>query len=241
MTSQLLGKSLVGFQDASGAAGSFRAISPQTNTPLEPSFVSATPEEVERAAQLAHDAFSPYGQLSGKEKSAFLRSIASNIESISDSLIARTHLETSLPVPRLQGELARTCGQLRLFASVVEDGSWTSPRIDRADPDRKPARKPDIRSVLRPVGPVVVFGASNFPLAFSVAGGDTASALAAGNPVIVKAHLAHPGASELVGRAILKAAERTKMPDGVFSLLHGASHHLSERLGPHPPTKARGV
>ena len=126
MTSQLLGKSLVGFQDASGAADSFRAISPETNRSLEPHFFSAAPEEVDRAAQLAHDAFSAYGQLSGKAKAAFLRSIASNIESISDSLVARTHLETSLPVPRLQGELARTCGQLRLFANVVEDGSWAS-------------------------------------------------------------------------------------------------------------------
>ena len=238
MTSQLLGKSLVGFQDASGAAGSFRAISPQTNTPLEPSFVSATPEEVERAAQLAHDAFSPYGQLSGKEKSAFLRSIASNIESISDSLIARTHLETSLPVPRLQGELARTCGQLRLFASVVEDGSWTSPRIDRADPDRKPARKPDVRSILRPLGPIVVFGASNFPLAFSVAGGDTASALAAGNPVIVKAHPAHPGASEFVGRAIQSAVQEHNLPEGAFSLLFDSGTSVGSRLAQHPLVKA---
>ena len=180
-------------------------------------------------AQLALDAFSTYGQLSGKARAAFLRSIASNIESISDSLIARTHLETSLPVPRLQGELARTCGQLRLFANVVEDGSWASPRIDRADPDRKPARKPDVRSVLRPVGPVVVFGASNFPLAFSVAGGDTASALAAGNPVIVKAHPAHPGASEFVGRAVQSAVKEHNLPEGVFSLLFDSGTSVGKR------------
>ena len=238
MTSQLLGKSLVGFQDASGAADSFRAISPETNSLLDPRFFSATPEEVDRAAQLAHDAFSAYGQLSGKAKAAFLRSIASNIESISDSLVARTHLETSLPVPRLQGELARTCGQLRLFANVVEDGSWASLRIDRAAPDRKPARKPDVRSVLRPVGPVVVFGASNFPLAFSVAGGDTASALAAGNPVIVKAHPAHPGASELVGRAIQSAVKKHNLPEGVFSLLFDSGTSVGSRLVQHPLIKA---
>jgi NADP-dependent aldehyde dehydrogenase len=134
-------------------------------------------------------------------------------------LIARAELETALPTTRLQVEVARTCGQLRLFAEVVESGSWVMARIDRADPDRKPTAKPDIRSMLRPLGPVVVFSASNFPLAFSVAGGDTASALAAGNPVIVKGHSAHPGTSELVGLALQEAVRRCKLPEGVFSLL----------------------
>jgi len=238
MTFQLLGKSLVGFQDASSAADSFRAVSPEKNSSLDPQFFSATQGEVDRAAHLAFDAFSTYGQLSAKPKAAFLRSIASNIELISDSLIARAHLETALPVPRLQGELARTCGQLRLFASVVEDGSWASPRIDSADADRKPTRKPDVRSILRPLGPIAVFGASNFPLAFSVAGGDTASALAAGNPVIVKAHPAHPGASEFVGRAIQSAVKEHHLPEGVFSLLFDSGISVGSGLVQHPLVKA---
>jgi NADP-dependent aldehyde dehydrogenase len=238
MTFQIVGRSLLGFEYASGGSDSFNAISPQTNTQLEPQFVSATSADVDRAAQLAHDAFSTYSQLSGKAKAAFLRSIAANVESISEPLIARTHLETALPIPRLQGELARTCGQLRLFATVVEEGSWTSPRIDRAEPHRKPARKPDIRSLLRPLGPVVVFGASNFPLAFSVAGGDTASALAAGNPVIVKAHPAHPGASELVACAIQKSVKEHALPEGVFSLLFDSGTSVGSRLVQHPLVKA---
>ena len=139
--------------------------------------------------------FPIYGQLSGKEKGAFLRCIAANIEGSSAAIIQRANLETGLPDGRLQGELARTCNQLRFFADLVEEGSWLDARIDLADPNRKPLPKPSTRSMYKPLGPVAVFGASNFPLAFSVAGGDTASAFAAGNPVIVKAHPAHPGTS----------------------------------------------
>ena len=161
------------------ASERFHAINPATGQPLEPGYSSATPAEVELAAQLASEAVEVYGRVSGRERGAFLRTIAANIESIAEELVERAHQETALPKPRLQGETARTCGQLRLFAQVAEEGSWVGARIDRAEPDRKPAPKPDIRSMLRPLGPVVVFGASNFPLAFSVAGGDTASALAA--------------------------------------------------------------
>ncbi len=139
-----------------------------------------------------------------------------NIEAIADELIERAGLETALPKTRLQAETIRTCGQLRLFAQVTEEGSWCLARIDRADQDRKPAPKPDIRSMLRPLGPVLVFGASNFPLAFSVAGRDTASALAGGNPVIVKGHSGHPGTSELVGRATRDAVRQCNLPEGVF-------------------------
>jgi len=150
-------------------------------------------DDVDLAARLADDAFATYGKLSGAEKAKFLRQIAAGIEAIAAELVDRAHHETALPVPRLQGEVGRTVNQLRLFAQVVEEGSWIMARIDPAQPERKPLPRADIRSVLRPLGPVAVFGSSNFPLAFSVAGGDTASALAAGNPVIVKAHSAHPG------------------------------------------------
>src|SRR5262249_32768645 len=155
--------------------------------------------------RLAHEAFAVYSRASGAEKGRFLRRIAENIEALGDELIERANAETALPVPRLRNETGRTCNQLRMFAELIEEGSWVDARIDRGDPDRKPLPKPDVRSMWRPLGPVVVFGASNFPLAFSVAGGDTASAFAAGNPVIVKAHPAHLGTSELVGLAIMEA------------------------------------
>lgn len=238
MAPQLTGKSLLGFTEADDSPARFRAISPQTNSQLDTEFHGASSADVDRAAQLAHAAFLTYANLSGKSKAAFLRTIATNIESVAEPLIARANLETALPLPRLQGELARTCGQLRLFASVVEEGSWSTPRIDRADPDRKPLRKPDVRSVLRSLGPVAVFGASNFPLAFSVAGGDTAAALAAGNPVIVKAHPAHPGASEFVGRAIQSAAKEHNLPEGVFSLLFDSGTSAGAQLVQHPLVKA---
>ncbi len=196
---KLAGRSIIGFHEGSHAGATFRAHDPTTGTQLDPDFFAATPDEVNQAVRLAHEASVTYGRISGHEKGRFLRQIAANIESIAEEIIERAGLETALPKARLQGETARTCAQLRLFAQVVEEGSWVMARIDRADPDRKPTPKPDIRSLLRPLGPVVVFGASNFPLAFSVAGGDTASALAGGNPVIVKGHSAHPGTSELVG------------------------------------------
>jgi len=167
-----------------------------------------------------------------------LRKIAERIESIAGEVIERAAQETALPQARLQGETARTCAQLRLFAQVVEEGSWVQARIDRAAPERKPLPKPDLRSMLRPLGPVVVFGASNFPLAFSVAGGDTASALAAGNPVIFKAHPAHPGTSELVGRAIQQSVRECGLPEGVFSLLFDAGTQVGTALVKHPQIKA---
>lgn len=157
------------------------ATNPATGQHLQPGFVPAAVEDVELAARLAAEAFAVYGRTPGRAKAAFLRKIAAKIESIASEVIERAGQETALSQARLQGETARTCGQLRLFAQVAEEGSWVAARIDRADPERKPAAKPDLRSMLRPLGPVVVFGASNFPLAFSVAGGDTASALAAGS------------------------------------------------------------
>ena len=213
---------------------------PKTGKSLEPDFFSATSEDVEDAVQMAAKAFEVYRRTSGKERAAFLRKIATNIEAISADVIERAGQETALPQARLQSETGRTCGQLRLFAQVAEEGSWVNARIDRADAERKPLPKPDIRSMLRPLGPVVVFGASNFPLAFSTAGGDTASALAAGNPVIVKAHPAHPGTSELIGRAIEKSIRECGLPEGVFSLLFDAGTHVGTDLVKHPLVKGGG-
>jgi 2,5-dioxopentanoate dehydrogenase len=237
---ELSGRSIIGFQAGAITEEVSYATNPRTGERLEPRFFSATAEEVNAAALLAQQAFAVYGRATGREKATFLRAIAANIESIAGELIERAEQETALPKARLQGETARTCGQLRLFAQVAEEGSWVMARIDRADAERKPAPKPDLRSMLRPLGPVVVFGASNFPLAFSVAGGDTASALAAGNPVIVKAHSAHPGTSELVGQAVQRAVRQSNLPEGVFSLLFGRGAQIGIALMKHPLVKAGG-
>jgi len=234
------GRSIIGFADGSVSGGAFRARNPMTGEALQPDFYSASAEEMEAAVRLAHEAFASYSRTPGRERAKFLRTIAANLEPIAPEIIERCGFETALPEARLKGELARTTGQLRLFAQLVEDGSWAMARMDRPDPERKPLPKPDIRSILRPLGPVVVFGASNFPLAFSVAGGDTASALAAGNPVIVKAHPAHPGTGELVGNAIRDAVRSCGLPDGVFSLLFDAGNDVGVALVKHPLVKAGG-
>jgi 2,5-dioxopentanoate dehydrogenase len=237
---KLFGRSLIGFREGGGSAEPLYATDPTTGERLQPGFVSATAEEVEFAVRLAADAFASYCRTPGRERGVFLRKIATRIESIAGEVVERVGQETALPEARLRGETARTCAQLRLFAQVAEEGSWVSARIDRADPDRKPAAKPDIRSMLRPLGPVVVFGASNFPLAFSVAGGDTASALASGNPVIVKAHAAHPGTSELVGQMVRESVRECGLPEGVFSLLFGSGAQIGTALMKHPQVKAGG-
>lgn len=237
---KLSGVSLIGFRKAAGAGEAMYATDPTTGLRLQPAFIAPSPEEVELAVRLAADSFNVYRRTSERERGAFLRKIAAKIESMADDVIERAGQETALPAARLQGETARTCGQLRLFAQVAEEGSWVNARIDHADPNRKPVPKPDIRSVLRPLGPVVVFGASNFPLAFSVAGGDTASALAGGNTVIVKAHAAHPGTSEFVGRAVQESARECGLPEGVFSLLFGSGRQIGTALMKHPSVKAGG-
>jgi NADP-dependent aldehyde dehydrogenase len=237
---KLSGRSLIGFGMGAGSGEPLYATSPVSGQRLQPGFIAATAEEVERAARLASEAFAVYSRVPGSERGAFLRKIAAKIESIATEITERAVLETALPPARLQGEIARTCAQLRLFAEVAEDGSWVSARIDRADPGRKPAPKPDIRSMLRPLGPVVVFGASNFPLAFSVAGGDTASALASGNTVIVKAHAAHPGTSELVAQMVRESVRECGLPEGVFSLLFDSGAEIGISLVKHPLIKAGG-
>src|SRR6202041_774366 len=237
---KLSGRSLIGFREGNGSSEPLYATDPTTGQHLQPGFISATAEEVELAVTLAAEAFAAYSRVPGRARGAFLRKIAANIESIAGDVVERAGKETALPPARLQGETARTCAQLRLFAEVAEEGSWVAARIDNADPNRKPAPKPDIRSTLRPLGPVVVFGASNFPLAFSVAGGDTASAFAAGNPVIVKAHPAHPGTSELVGRIIRDSVRACDLPEGVFSLLFDSGFSAGAALVKHPFVKAVG-
>ncbi|ROR20316.1 NADP-dependent aldehyde dehydrogenase [Comamonas sp. BIGb0124] len=236
----ITGEMLIGFTAVRGNEGSQRAFDPARNTEIDPAFGLGGPAEVDRAAALAAAAFDPYRNLPLEKRAAFLEAIADNIVAIGDELLARAHAETGLPLARLTGERARTVGQLRLFAKVVRDGHFLRATIDPAQPERQPLPRVDLRLAKVPLGPVAVFGASNFPLAFSVAGGDTASALAAGAPVIVKAHSAHLGTSELVGRAIQKAVKDQGLPEGVFSLLIGAGRKLGEALVAHPAVKAVG-
>lgn len=240
MSATLLGTSWIGYARSQGTEVCGQGIEVATGTPLEPTYVGATAEEVERAMVLAAQAFPRYASLGGAAKAKFLRAIADEIEAIVDSLATRGPLETGLPEMRLRGETARTTGQLRMFADLVEEGSWVDARIERAVPDRKPVPKPDLRSMKRPLGPVAVFCASNFPLAFSVAGGDTASALAAGCPVVVVAHSSHPGLAELVGSAVVRAAQATGMPEGVFSLLYGGGRTVGQAVVKHPVIQAVG-
>src|SRR2546425_12643521 len=238
---ELHGRSIIGGEPSPNREGEpFRAYDPALGQPLEPPYYEANETDIEQAFELADGAFEVYRHKPTKEIAEFLESIADQIMALGDDLITRVSAETGLPPKRFTGERARTVGQLRMFADVVREGSWVEATIDLAQPERKPLPKPDVRRMLIPIGPVVVFGASNFPLAFSVAGGDTASALAAGNPVIVKAHPAHPGTSELAARAIGSAAEATGMPGGVFSMLHGKSHQIGLALVQHPAAKAVG-
>jgi len=236
----LHGKSLIAGKPAETTARAFHAISPLDSSELDPAFHECVPEDVNHALTHAEEAFAIYRRASAEVRAAFLERIAEEILALGDALPERANLETGLPLDRLAGERARTVGQLRLFAEVVREGSWVDARIDTALPDRKPLPRPDLRRMLLPLGPIVVFGSSNFPLAFSVAGGDTASALASGNPVIVKAHRAHPGTSELVAGAVNRAVEKCGLPHGVFSMLHGAGSEIGIALVKHPLTRAAG-
>jgi 2,5-dioxopentanoate dehydrogenase len=237
---RLLGTSLIGFGRGQADGHSTPGFNPTTKEPLAPAYHAANAEEVDAAACLAKSAFFEYGQVSGRKKADLLNQIAANLEACADAIVARAKAETALPEPRLRSELARTTNQLRMFAELIQDGSWVDARIDQAHPDRSPFPKPDVRSMLQPLGPVVVFCASNFPLAFSVAGGDTASALAAGNPVIVKAHHAHPGTAEIVGTAVIEAVRDGGLPEGVFSLIYGRGSEVGAQLIRHPAIKAGG-
>lgn len=234
----LTGQSFIGSKRGALAGAPIHALNPTTGEHLEPVYSSVSSAEVDRAVQLAAQAFPVYAATSGKAKGAFMRRIADGLDSLQQTLAERAHLETALPMPRLLGEVTRTTGQLRVFASLAEEGSWVEARIDSPLPDRKPLPRPALRSMLRPIGPVVVFGPSNFPLAFSVAGGDTASALAAGCPVIVKAHSAHPGTGELVAEVMQQAVASEGLPEGVFSLLYDADIEAGAALVRHPLVQA---
>ncbi len=237
---KLQGESIVGPVPAQASSETFRAMNPATGRALEPLFQVATPADLDRAVNMAAESFERYAYSSGADRAALLRSIARHLERSEGAIVDRAEQETGLPLTRLQAELKRTADQLELFAELVEEGSWVDARIDRAAPDRTPAPKPDVRSMLRPVGPVAVFGASNFPLAFSVAGNDTAAALAAGNPVVVKAHPCHPGTSELVGRVVRQAIQECHLPCGMFSVLLDGGIDVGSRLVEHPLIKAVG-
>lgn len=235
------GQQIIGRRRAAGGSDTFTATNPAAGAALEPAFHEATRADVDAAMELAAAAFEPYRALDSERRAVFLETIAEEILALGDALLERASAETALPPrPRLEMERGRTVNQLKMFASLIRDGSWVDARIDTAIPDRKPVPKPDLRRILMPLGPVVVFGASNFPLAYSAPGGDTASALAAGCPVVVKGHPAHPGTSELIAGAIIAAAERCGMPDGVFSLLQGKRNELSLALVEHQLTCAVG-
>jgi len=218
----------------------FSAYAPASGSALEPQFSAAGEAEVERACALAEAAFLPFANLDADSRARFMERCADEIMALGDTLLERASTESGLPIARLTGERARTANQLRLFAAELREGSWMGVRIDPALPDRQPMARPDLRTMKVALGPVAVFGASNFPLAFSVAGGDTASAFAAGCPVVFKGHPAHPGTSEMVASAIAKAVEESGLPEGVFSLLNGPSNDLGGALVRDPRIKAVG-
>jgi NADP-dependent aldehyde dehydrogenase len=226
------GKNIIACQPADSPDGRFIARGSLAE------FEEASIQHVDRALDAAEEAFEEYRRFSPQDRAQFLDRVAEEIEKTGDDLLTAANIETALPLDRLAAERGRTAGQLRMFANLIREGSWVEARIDRAIPDRKPLPRPDIRRMLIPIGPVAVFGASNFPLAFSVAGGDTASALAAGCPVVVKAHPAHPATSEVAARAVVEAIRAAGMPPGIFSLLHNTRNDIAAALVRHPKTKA---
>ena len=236
----ITGENYIGGERSAKGHKTYSTFDPKLNRPTEWIFHEADNGEVDRAVQKAKSAFDIYGKLSGSEKALFLRAIADNIEALGEKLIAVYMQESGLPEGRARSEKGRTMGQLKAFASLLEDGSWVEATIDTAQPLREPLPKVDIRKMLVPIGPIAVFGSSNFPLAFSTAGGDTASALAAGCPVIVKSHPMHAGTGELVASAIIGAARKTGMPDGVFSNLNSSDSEVGQLLTMHPGIKGVG-
>lgn len=234
----MITQNIIGYQTSEKGSKTFSATNPTNQETLAGDFPVASIEEVDLAVQKAWSAWKSYRQFSGKQKAAFLNAIAAEIENLGDTLVERVMQESGLPEGRVRGERGRTCNQLRLFARLIEEGSWVEASIDKAQPERQPIPKTDIRKMLLSTGPVAVFTASNFPLAFSTAGGDTASALASGCPVIVKGHPSHPGTNLLIASAIQKAAKQTNMPDGVFSALNSNGHEVGAHLVKHPLIKA---
>jgi NADP-dependent aldehyde dehydrogenase len=236
----ITGKNYIGNQRSSLGSKTYKTFNPQLNLENHQEFTEATSDEIDKAVQLAARAFKEYRTISGAQKARFLNAIADEILALDDELIQMYCSESGLPEGRAKGERGRTVGQLRSFADLIAEGSWVEATIDTAIPDREPLPRSDIRKMNIPLGPVVVFGASNFPLAFSTAGGDTAAALASGCPVIVKSHPMHAGTGELVASAIIKAAEKTNMPNGVFSNLNSSGIEVGVQLVKHPEVKAVG-
>lgn len=240
MADNLKGQSIIAGEFVAGSGGIVHGCNPATNESLAPGYSLVDESQLKIATQAAADAFKSFSNLEPENHAKFLEEIADNIEKLGDMLIQRVMLETGLPQARVLGERDRTVNQLRLFAGVVRQGDFRGVRWDPALPDREPLPRVDIRQRKIAMGPVAVFGASNFPLAFSVAGGDTASALAAGCPVIFKAHNAHPGTSEMVGNAISKAVITCDLHPGVFSLIYGPGASIGQALAADPLVKAVG-
>ena len=234
----LTGKQLIGFQTKAAGHRNFQGVQAATGELLPQVFTEATVDEAHEALQKASSAFKTYRKISDEKRASFLNAIADEILAIGDLLIQTACAESGLPEARITGERGRTIAQIQAFANFISNPTWKREIVDEAMPERQPLPKPRLVQTQIPLGPTVVFGASNFPLAFSVAGGDTLSALAAGCPVVFKAHPAHPNTCDLVGQAIQQAAQKTGMPDGTFSLLHAQGHEIGGYLVQHPLTKA---
>ncbi len=236
----LTGHHLIAGRETRSDHSPFQAANPATGEKLEPAFSEATAAMADEALRAADGAFDALRTADSETRAAFLESLAEEILALGDALLERAHAETGLPLARLTGERARTMYQCRMFAHLIREGSWAEASIDKAQPERQPLPKPDVRRVLMPVGPVVVFGASNFPFAIGVVGTDTVCALASGCPVVVKAHPAHPGTCEMLSRAVFHALRKNGLPDGCFSMLHGRGNDIGVELVKHPLTQAVG-
>lgn len=235
---QLTGRHLVAGQWVTSDGAPFRARNPKTGELLDPEYRDATPDLIDRAVAAASEAFRLPEWRDSRLRSAFLRRLRETLRELGDEWLERAAAETGLPSARLDAERTRTLNQVRLFADLLDAGSYRDVRVDPADPERRPIPKPDLRRLLIPLGPVAIFGANNFPLAFSVAGGDTVSALAAGCPVIFKAHPGHPGTAEAAAQAVRQALDDSDLPAGVFSLVQGTGHAVGHRLVTHPAVEA---
>lgn len=234
----LTGHHIIAGRETATQHSPFQAVNPATNQPMEPHFSEATLAEADEALRAADGAFDALRATPVETRAAFLETLAEEILALGDTLLERAHAETALPMARLTGERGRAVNQCKMFAQLIREGSWAEASIDRALPDRQPLPKPDVRRVLQPLGPVVVFGASNFPFAIGVVGTDTVCALAAGCPVVVKAHPAHPGTCELLARAVFQALQKAGLPQGCFSILQGRGHEIGAELVKHPLTQA---
>ena len=234
------GANFIGNKKSKLSNNQFKAVDTRSGQFLPELFYQATTVEVEKAVNMADKAFWEFSKMAQKKRAVFLNAIADEILNLGDALLERASIESALPVSRFEIERGRTIHQFRMFADLLNEGMWIKASIDTSIPNRKPTPKPDLRKMYTAIGPVVVFGASNFPLAYSTAGGDTASALAAGCPVVVKSHPAHPGTGEMVAAAVLRAAQKSSMPEGVFSNLNDSGYSVGTALVKHPKIKAVG-